>query len=82
MAESRQRYEELKAENERLLLEKDSTAKETYEVAEYLRKQLEDRNERIANLEAQLAEVRSTNLSRATASSQNFNHSSASYLVT
>lgn len=44
-------------ENKQLLAERENAANESYEVTEYLRREILSKNERIGELEAQLQQV-------------------------
>lgn len=56
--ETKARYNSLVEENKQLLAERENAANESYEVTEYLRREILSKNERIGELEAQLQQVR------------------------
>ncbi|GAQ84524.1 hypothetical protein KFL_001930030 [Klebsormidium nitens] len=56
LLEMKQRYDKLVEENKLLLEEREASQQETYEVAEYLRKELARKNDRNKELEAHLEE--------------------------
>eukprot|EP00873_Tetraselmis_striata_P041509 jgi/Tetstr1/461773/TSEL_006861.t1 len=55
--ETKARYNSLVEENKQLLAERENAANESYEVTEYLRREILSKNERIGELEAQLQQT-------------------------
>ena len=55
--ETKARYNALVDENKQLLREREGAAAESYEVTEYLRREILNKNDRITELESQLLQV-------------------------